>query len=293
MNEVKGMSQKAFMPAERTGVPVWHEDVCTLQRTGFTGIMKTPRQKAILILPGRICWVNNEFPDPLSRIHAAVAENVNVIEIDDRLKITHSNKEGTIEYPDLSPTAKMAARTIKETFVFASEKAAVVFCRTVRDERTRNYLVSENYADSFRDELNQAVRQHIAHDDMAVKGLYLACWDLVNANAAVEALFANYRSLIEEPPSAASFAQLLCTAAQDPVVYILFLCCAFRVDRTTIRYFERVCGRAITTTVEYFDELVQHVTSAVRKPEWTDRRVMLLRQFQYPVAAVGRHHSGK
>lgn len=282
------------MMAKGAGVKVWFDDVCTIKKTGFAAMMKSTKQKAILVLPWKVCWLNNDFTDPVSKIRAAVAEAEKCVDINDQLTVHRNTKEVTLEFPDVSPSAKAGAKPIKETFVFESESAAVLFCQTIEDERTRNYLESENFAPTFRDELNRVIRQRIVQGDHALKEMYLACHSKVSPSAAVEALFTNYRTVIDEAPSAASFAHLLSAVAQDPVVYLLFLCCTIAADERAMGHFQRVTGgREISSGAQLFDQLLTHVGSTVRAPEWTSRRVMLLLQFQYPVSAVGRGSSGK
>jgi hypothetical protein len=198
-----------------------------------------------------------------------------------------NKKEVTLEFPDLVQTNKGGPKTAKETFVFESEKAAAQFVKTIQEEKRRNYIESENFTPKFTDDLNSAIKQKIAAGDYPLRELYLACHNKVSPKAAVEALFTNYRSMTDfEEPSPRSFAQVLSAAAQDPVVFILFLCCNIEAGQGMMDHFQYTSGHDIPTYAQLFDELFRHIADTVGKPEWKLKRSLLLSQFQYPTSAL-------
>ena len=175
------------------GVKVWFDDVCTVKKTGFTAMMKTLKPKAILILPWKICWLNNDFTDHIAKVRAAFAEDDRVIYINDQLTSSVLKKEVTLEYPD--PTNATGNKPIKETFVFESEQIAATFVQTINEEMTRKYMESANFTGRFCQDLNDTIKQRIASGDRALKEVYLSFYDKVSSAPAVEALFTNYRSM--------------------------------------------------------------------------------------------------
>jgi hypothetical protein len=263
--------------SHQLGVKVWYQGVCTAKKVGVTAIVKNVKPKVIYVLPGRVCFIKSEIDQSL-RIQAALTAE-KALFIDDALKATVNKKEVTFEYPD-------GEGVKREVFTFESEKSATECNAAIQAERTRVYVHSENFTPKFKEDLDTAIRFKIRGGDEALRTLFLSCCSQNPPTATIEALFTNYRTMVDFEENAVSFADLLGAVTNDPVVYILFLCCVIDAGPTMFEHFQQLCGCEISSTTELFDRLLKQVTTTVSKAEWKTKRDLFLKQFMYPVPAT-------
>jgi hypothetical protein len=263
--------------SHQLGVKVWYQGVCTAKKAGVTALVKNVKPKVIYVLPGRVCFIKSEIDQSLRIQAALIAEKT--LFIDDALKVTVNKKELTFEYPD-------GEGVKKEVFTFESEKSATECNAAIQEERTRVYVHSDNFTPKFKENLDTAIRFKIRGGDEALRTLFLSCCSQNPPTATIEALFTNYRTMVDFEENAVSFADLLSAAANDPVVYILFLCCVIDAGSSMFEHFQRLCGHEIDNTAELFEKLLKHITSTVSQPAWKTKRDLFLKQFMYPVPAT-------
>lgn len=266
----------------RLGVKVWFRDSCVLKKGGFAAFLRSTAQKqrVMFVLPGQIIWIKSDTTDPDAQVKEAFLEKERSILVNNNLTAALYRKEVTLDYPDASGTGNGPTKSI---FQFDTEAAAQKFFQTVNAEKCRSYIVSPNFTPKFQEELNMCIRALIDKGDVALQDLYLACFNQSPPTTAVEALFATYDTLTNsEEPSPSSFARLLSAVATDPVIYIFFLC--FRIESTQVlmQHFQVHANHAVTSFVELFDLLLDHMLEIVSTKEWKLKRDLLLAQFQFP-----------
>jgi hypothetical protein len=272
--------------AHKLGVKVWFQDHCTVKKTGLSAMMKSAKPKTIYILPGKIAIISGDIDGSL-RIQAALTTD-KTFEIDGNLRESVAKKEVTLEFQEHGQP-----KPTKETIVFDTDQAAAQFMTVLREERSRSYIHSENFTPKFMEDLNSAIRMKIQAGDEPLRQMFLACCNQASPSTAVEALFTNYRTMMDFEESAVSFADLLSAVAQDPIVYILFLCCAIDAGKSMYEHFQAIKDREIDNSAELFQLLLSHITHTVSKPEWKLKRELLLSQFQYPASAAATGVAGE
>ena len=265
----------------KLGVKVWFKATCTAKKAGLTAIVKTVKPKILMVLPWRISFVKGDVSADC-RVKAALSSE-KVIPINSQLIVSVNRNEVSLEYYEDQKGS--SPKPTRETFTFESEESASQCVAVIEEERKRKYIHSENFTPKFKEDLDTVVRMKIHEGDEALKELYLACSDEHSPLTAIEALFTNYRSMMNLADSAVSLADLLSAVAVDPAIFILFLCCKIDAGRTTSAYFAKKFGYEIDSSAELFEKLLNHITEIVKQPAWQLKRSLLLAQFQYPTSA--------
>ena len=256
---------------QRLGAIIWCKETCeTKSANAFSAMMKSAaqKQKRLYVVPGKVTWIKGEF----------ATGQLYTIEINSQLRasLSKNKMEVTLEYCESD--ANNLNKNIKTVFVFVNNEAAERFYNTVQKEKIRAYITCENFTSQFQDQLNTAVRAKIEQNgDLKLNELFLSYCTGTAPTAIVDSLFMYYCSLLNgEDPSAESFAALLSAVAEDPVICIIFLCCELQANPAMFEHFD------ISSFGLLFDELLRHIHSIVRQPEWQHKRDLFLAQFRYP-----------
>lgn len=266
----------------KLGIKIWFRDLCFLKKGGFAAFLRSTAQKqrVMFVLPGQIVWIKSDTADPNAQVKEALQEKERSIPINSNLTASLYRKEVTLDYPDLSGTGKGPTKSI---FQFNTDAVALEYFQTINAEKCRSYIVSPNFTPKFQEELNKSIRALIDRGDVVLQDFYLSCFNQSPPTTAVEALFATYNTLTNsEDPSPGSFARLLSAVAADPVIYIFFLC--FRIESTQVlmQHFQVHADHTVSSYVELFDLLLDHMFEIVSTKEWKLKRDLLLAQFQFP-----------